>query len=298
MSLIAARLSVPSTLFRSATASSAALALGLVVTAATPRPAQALTMMLNFTGAPATDIFSNSLVSESFASWGFTGLSLNDVRNATLAAVNNDFLNYPAFGAGTSSPPLPVGKQLNINFEWTTGLTAPTSGDTQYFYLNIGDAVPNVAYLGDACYGCVRSNGLFGTVANGSQVGSILTDSIAGLLALASTDNQRINLLAGTISHEIGHTLLLDHPGGALANPGASSFSLMATGASPTNMPNDQRVLDRAFAYSEFSTLITTVGLRDVSPVPEPATYGLMALGLVAVMVRVRATRCRATALV
>ena len=172
---------------RSATVSSVALALGLVMMAATPRPAQALTMMLNFTSASATDLFANTVVNESFSAWGFTGLSLNDVRNATLAAVSNDFLNFPAFGAGTSSPPLPAGKQLNINFEWTTGLSAPTNGDTQYFYLNIGDAAPNVGYLGQACYGCVRSNGLKSPAANGSQVGSILTDSIAGLLGLAPT---------------------------------------------------------------------------------------------------------------
>ena len=50
-------------------------------------------------------------------------------------------------------------------------------------------------------------------------------------------------------------------------------------------------MLDRAIAYSEFSTLIQTVGLRDVSPVPEPASYGLMGLGIAAVLLRVRASR-------
>jgi PEP-CTERM motif len=269
-------------------AGGSALVVGLALGVAAPRPAHALTMMLNFASASSTDIFNSTVVNETFASWGFTGMSITDIRNATLTAVRNDYLGFPTIGTNASSP-LPVGKELNINFEWTTGLTSPTNGDSQFYYVNIGDSNPNEFSLGGACYGCVRSNGAFSMEPNASMVGSIFTDSIAGLLGLATTNAQRINLLAGTISHEIGHTLLLDHPNAALANPGASIFSIMATGAAPTSMPNNQRILDRAFAYSEFSTLITTVGLRDVTPVPEPTTYLMMALGLAAVLVRARA---------
>jgi PEP-CTERM motif len=112
-----------------------------------------------------------------------------------------------------------------------------------------------------------------------------LTDSIASLLSLATNDTQRINLLAGTLSHEIGHSLTLAHPNGMLANPGASSFSLMATGAAPSSMPNAERIKDRDFAYSEFASLIQNVGLRDVvSPVPEPETYAMMLAGLLCVI--------------
>jgi PEP-CTERM motif len=88
--------------------------------------------------------------------------------------------------------------------------------------------------------------------------------------------------------------LTLVHPGAALANPGASAYSLMATGAAPTSMPNNQRILDRDFAYSEFATLIQSVGLRDaVSPVPEPETYAMMLAGMLFVIGTARARNGR-----
>lgn len=240
-----------------------------------PQPAQALTVMLNFTGTSTTDMWGVTTQSESFASWGF-GMSLSQLRSAALAAVIDDFHGFPNLG-GDASSPLPVGKQLNIDFEISFGLTAPTSGDSDYYFMNIGDANPNQGFLGQACYGCVRGSG--SPVAVGTQVGSVLTDTIAGLLALADNDTERLNLLVGTLTHEIGHTLLLDHPSGVQSNPGESAYSVMSTGASPTFMPSSQRILDRDFSYSEFQTLIRTVGLRDipVNQVPEPATLLLVA---------------------
>lgn len=239
-----------------------------------PQSAQALTVMLNFTGSSTTDMWGVTTVSEDFSSWGF-GMSLSQMRSAALAAVIDDFHGFPNLG-GDANSPLPVGKQLNIDFEISFGLTAPTSADSDYYFMNIGNAVPNQGFLGQACYGCVRGSGAPAAV--GTQVGSVLTDTIASLLALADNDTERLNLLVGTLTHEIGHTLLLDHPSGTQANPGESAFSVMSTGAPPTSMPNNQRILDRDFSYTEFQTLIRTVGLRDipVSQVPEPATWLLV----------------------
>jgi hypothetical protein len=62
----------------------------------------------------------------------------------------------------------------------------------------------------------------------------------------------------------------------------------MATGASPSLMPSIERTKDRDFSYAEFATLIQTVGLRQVTVIPEPGTWLLMALGLVAVGVQAR----------
>lgn len=249
--------------------------------------AQALTIVLDFVSASTTDINGVGTLPETFASWGFSAANLANLREATLTAVNKDYLGYPSFGANALSP-LPNGKELNINFSFSSGLTGPGNGDSEWYYIAIGDANPNQGFLGQACYGCVRNNSGTASVANGSIVGSVLSDTISGLLGLATNDTQRLNLLAGTVAHEIGHTLLLPHPNAALANPGESAYSIMATGAAPTSMPNIERTKDRAFAYTEFQTLINTVGLRNVSPVPEPSTWLMLALGLGFLVVRKR----------
>jgi hypothetical protein len=267
---------------------SVALVAGLSMAA--PKPAQALTVVLDFVSGATTDAFGVGTLPETFSTWGFTGLDLNGVRNAVLGAVVNDYLAYPTFGANPLSP-LPNGKQLNINFVISNGQTPPSNGDSEWYYMAIGDANPNQGFLGQACLGCVRNSSGVSTVANGTIFGSTLTDSIASLLSLATSDAQRINLLAGTVAHEIGHGLTLVHPNSALANPGASTFSVMATGAAPTSMPNIERTKDRAFAYTEFASLIQSVGLRDVSPVPETGTTLMLAMGLVMLGLRLQKTR-------
>jgi hypothetical protein len=269
------------------------VAFGAVMSITTPKPAHALTVLLDFVSGPTTDAFGVATLQESFASWGFTGLSLSGLRAAVLNAVNEDYLGYSTVGANSFSP-LPNGKELNINFGLTTGLTPPANGDTEWYYMAIGDADPNQGFLGQACLGCVRNSAGVATVANGTIFGSVLTDSIASLLGLATNDAERVNLLAGTVAHEIGHGLTLAHPGSALANPGASTFSIMATGAAPTSMPNAERIKDRAFAYTEFSSLIQSVGLRDaVSPIPELETYAMMLAGLLCVVGLARARNGR-----
>ena len=70
---------------KGAMAAAVALSLGL----ATDRDAEALTVLLNFVNGPTTDRFNVGTLPETFASWGFTGMSLTDIRNATLAAVQN-----------------------------------------------------------------------------------------------------------------------------------------------------------------------------------------------------------------
>jgi hypothetical protein len=262
---------------------SAALGLALVLclSLGPARTASALTIVLDFVTGPTTDIFGTGTTIADYAPYGFTGMNTAQIQAATLAAVTADYLAYPTVGMDASSP-LPNGMELAIDFELASGTTPPVNGDSEYFYVAIGDNTTGDGFLGAACLACVRNAAGAGPnfgVAIGDIVGSILVDNIAGLAGLASTDTQRINLLAGTISHEIGHTLSLPHPPGAQANPGASAYSIMGTGASPTFMPNAERVKDRAFAYSEFDQIIDAVGLRDAGAVPEPDMLGLFLLG-------------------
>jgi hypothetical protein len=262
-------------------------ALAVVASMAVQAPAHALTIVLNFVAGPTTDRNGVGSLPETFASWGFTTMDLNGIRTATLAAVQDHYLNYPSFGTNPLSP-LPDGKQLNIDFTFSNGVTGPGNGDTEWYYMAIGDANPDQGFLGQACLGCIRNSSGVSSAPVGNIFGSTLTDSLAGLLPLASNDQQRINLLAGTVTHEIGHGLGLQHPNGQLPNPGQSLWSVMATGASPSNMPSAERVKEREFAYSEFAILINNIGLRDVTPIPEPATALLLALGVGVVLVRRR----------
>jgi hypothetical protein len=230
------------------------------------RPGYTLTFELDFVSGATTDIFAVGTTIANFTPYGF-GLNLTQIQQAALAAVNNDFLGYPTVGADANSP-LPNGRNLNVNFEVTTGLTVPLNGDLEYYYVAIGTNTTGNSNLGQACLSCVRMPILSGpAVSNHSIVGSVLTDNIASLAGLASTDAERTNLLVETISHEIGHTLSLIHPLGPEPNPGASIFSLMAI---TPEMPNSERIKDQAFSYSEFGTLINSVGLRDVASVPGP----------------------------
>jgi hypothetical protein len=273
----------------SSAVASAALALSL--SAVMPNDAKALTVSLNFVTSTTGDIFGvNTSAANLVTSLGFTTMNAAQVQSSILTSLLNDYLGYAANDTNALSP-LAAGKRLDIDF--VIGSGAPANGDAENYFVNIGNDVGSNGFLGAACYGCVRDSSGTGPhgVSNHETVGSILVDNIASLASLAANDAERINLLEGTIAHEIGHTLFLDHPFGTTANPGASAYSLMGTGASPTNMPNAERVKDRAFSYAEFSQLIQSVGVRDVSTttaVPEPGTLGLVGLAMVALAAKSR----------
>ena len=249
--------------------------------------AQATTIFLDFVNSSTTDVFAVNTTQANFVSeFGFVSLNNSQVKSALLNAVINDFLGYPSVGTNAQST-LPNGKQLNVNFL----LAGTASVDPEFYLLDIGDG--SSSFLGQACLACIRTSiGGGPTASNGARVGSIISNTIASSFAsLATTDTQRLNLLAGTISHEIGHTFSLDHPPGPLPNPGASIYTLESTGGSPTNMPSDQRILDRAFGYSEFNQLINAIGLTD-APVPEPATLSMFGVG-VSFLIGIRMRRSR-----
>jgi hypothetical protein len=103
------------------------LTLGVGLTVGAPRPGLTLTFELDFVSGPTTDIFGVGTTIANFTPYGF-GLNLTQIQQAALAAVDNDFLGYPTVGADANSP-LPNGRQLNVNFEVTTGLTVPLNGD-------------------------------------------------------------------------------------------------------------------------------------------------------------------------
>ena len=253
--------------------------------------ASALTLGLDFVTTGTSDIFGVGTTTANYSGYGFIGMTTAEIQQALLDAVIEDFRGYPTVGANGFSP-LQNGLGLNINFALSTNQSAPLNGDMEYYFIAMGTGISSYPFLGQACLGCVRNAGLTpASVSVGALVGSVLVDSIQTLAFLASTNAERINLLAGTISHEIGHTLSLDHSLSALANPGAASFDTMATGVSPTFMPNGDRILNRAFGYSQFGQLIDAVGTRAGDEIPEPVSIWLTGAGILFVAGRARFPR-------
>ncbi|MFK8068284.1 MAG: hypothetical protein AB8D52_08565 [Gammaproteobacteria bacterium] len=206
---------------------------------------------------------------------GFAAGDFNTITTAVLAGVINDYRAYPTVGADGSSP-LANGQELDIDFEIGSVFNAPSNGDASYYFMKVGErnaVSSSVGFLGHACGGCVSGF----TVGNGTLVGSILTDVISTISHASGNLAEVANLLIGTISHEIGHTLSLNHAG-MVANPGDSTYSIMGTGAQ--GMPNNQRILDRAFSYTDFATLVNVVGTRDVTAVPLPASVYLFGFSM------------------
>ncbi|WP_299722430.1 hypothetical protein [uncultured Tateyamaria sp.] len=243
-------------------------------------PASALTFVLDFDTIGSSDIFGSTTNAFNSTPFGFSGLNDTEIKNGVLQKVENHFRQYPTVGLNPSSP-LPVGQELDIDFVIGSIGNAPSNMDTEYYFMQIGTAVPaNPGLFGQACLSCVRnaagSGPNFG-VTTGAVVGSIYTDAISSIAGLAADNDQLFNLIAGTTSHEIAHALSLEHAGAQAANPGESAWGVMGSGA--TSMPNSQRVLDREFTYAKFGQLIGAVGLRDVQVTPNPNPVPLPAMG-------------------
>ncbi|MFL4469746.1 hypothetical protein ACERZ8_07645 [Tateyamaria armeniaca] len=247
-------------------------------------PASALTFVLDFDTVGSSDIFGSTTNAFNSSPFGFSGLTDSEIKLGVLNTVTEHFRSYPTVGLNPSSP-LPVGQELDIDFEIGSIGSAPTNGDTDYFFMQIGTAVPaNPGLFGQACLSCVRNAAGFGPnfgVTSGDVVGSIYTDAISSIAGLAADNDQLFNLIAGTTSHEIAHTLSLEHAGAQAVNPGQSAWGVMGSGA--TSMPSSQRVLDREFTYAKFGQLIGSVGLRDVTTAPEPVPLPAMGWALLAV---------------
>ena len=261
-------------------------ALILVLSLGTMRNAQALTFILDFS-TTSTDIFGEQTGAADFSTFGFTGLTDAEAELETFYAVGDHFLNYPSNSFDSSSL-LPDGWELDLDFVTGAFGSAPSNADSEYYYMKIGDGLsgagatnPNI--FGQACLACVRDASGIGPnfgLTSGAIVGSIWTDHIDNFSFLAADDAELINLIAGTISHEIGHTISLAHTGAKDANPGESLWGVMGSGA--TAMPVEQRVLDREFTYAKFGELINAVGIREVADnntVPEPHLCVMFGLG-------------------
>lgn len=245
------------------------------------------------------------------AAYGFTTpAQYSTLTNSILNQVITDYRSIPT-KATLAASPIPAGFELDIDFVIGNIGAAPSNGDSEYYYFQIGSDFNNSGggSLGVAFTNSIRTAaGADGSALVGYTVGSIFTDQIRGLSGLSPSNALSSgNLLAstyaigGTTSHEIGHTLSLGHiykagsvqPSGAAGAGGLSP--LMGTGA--LDLPNQDRISPREFSLSGFAgaggtsptfhvaQLVSAVGLRAV---PEPTSMAAIAFVGVAVLRRVR----------
>ncbi|MEO0486029.1 MAG: VPLPA-CTERM sorting domain-containing protein [Pseudomonadota bacterium] len=231
-----------------------------------PLHAGAVTFVLDFTSTQTLSTFTTT----GFDSSGFSFGAATDaqIQNDILEAVREDFLDYPTSDIDPNSPLAP-GKELDIDIVLGSG-GVYTGTDPLYYFVGIGSTTSTTG-LGV---------GFVGSYNNILQVGTTtamtFTNNVANILntqcnSLNGYDGL-INSIVGTTSHEIGHNLSLLHPNVTATepNPGESAYGILATGASPVNMPNSERCVDRAFSYDNFATLIDNVGTRDLPDTPAP----------------------------
>ena len=231
---------------------------------------------------------------------------------------------------GTTTSPIPDGQKLDINFEigdllaldGTVDFTpanaadaADGSGIGDFYFVQIGsfENDPNNALGGVQAAGFASDNAarnsagdanpanIPGNFAESRAVASIFTDVI-NTVTTPSSPNENIlttppgdldatvNAIAGTISHEIAHTLsLLDHIHTDAAETDGNVPPIMAS--TSTGLTSDDRISDRSFSFSAFdqaggssgggteqnyvSDLVTVLGTTNSASVPFEFSPGM-----------------------
>jgi hypothetical protein len=240
--------------------------------------ANALLIKLDFDTLNSVDMWGDVTNNFDVTQAGFLPADFTSLTETILATIQEDYYSS-SYGFINSN------QQLDIDFIIASVSTDVSDIDVDNYTIQIGSRVSGPYNgFGVACIGCISGPGgvaPFPTPVN-TIFGSVFSNNIiSGLASSAGTwdVNELANAIGGTLSHEIGHGLGIGHPGGIQSNPGDSAYGLMATGASPTNMPNSQRLLNRAFSDINMQSLVNNLGLRSLPlPIPEPSTVVLFFL--------------------
>lgn len=256
--------------FNSFAALSCSSLVGTICLFSTAQSASALTFVLDFNGtsqANTSDVFDIQVGDFDVTDYGFAASEFNTVTNAVLTEVKSHYQNIPDITENALSP-FAAGKQLDINFVIGNLGTAPSNGDSEYYFMQIGDFAADprnvlggsTGVLGLAAYEAARTNtgqsnqfGFTQTELKNFAVGSIFSDRInnlGGVGTVLKTGNlaATVNAISGTLSHEIGHALSLEHLYKEQSVTPSGAPPIMGTGA--LDLPNSDRILDREFAFT------------------------------------------------
>lgn len=258
--------------------------------------ADGLTIVLDFKSTAqgtTSDLSGNQTGAFDVTSYGFSASGFGTVANSVLNMVRNAYYGIPTKSTLSASP-IPAGQQLDIDFVLGDIGSAPSNGDSEYYFVQIGSKKNTATILGTARTNSVRySNGSsLSFLYNRSTVATIYSDNIRNLTGITPSNALTIGNLdyttfaiGGTVAHEIGHTLSLSHLSKAGAVTPSGLPPLMGTGA--IDLPSQDRLGPREFALSGFDgennnaaryhiqQLVNAVGLRE-APIPEPASLALV----------------------
>lgn len=233
-----------------------------ICTLGTIQPANALTFVLDFNEpeqANTTDDLAITVGTFDVTQYGFDNSDFDTIATSVLETVESHYLDIPTFSENSDSP-IPNGRELDIDFEIGTIFSPPTNSDSDYYFVQIGDYIsennPNIDGISNGTLGIAASSGArnaegIAPFGNGLAVGSVFTDHISGLVDSNNPDlATTTNAIAGTLSHEIGHALSLNHVYKEGAVTPDNVPPILGTGA--FDLPNIDRLGNRAFSFSAF----------------------------------------------
>lgn len=254
-----------------------------------------LTVILDFNDpnqSNTADIFGNGVSTFDVTGYGFAESQRGAVYNGILNKVLGHYRNIDLGAVDPSQ----TGRMLDIDFVIGDVGVAPSNGDTDFYTFQIGSALPGVGSLfGVAGLGVIRSPT---GVANQFNIrrddisGSVFTDAVNRLSGVgdqltSGNEEATFNAISGTLSHEIGHALSLEHLNVFFSETPNGLPPLMAV--TPLGLTNEQRLMPREFSISginqedgfrqqfHIQQLINAVGTR---PIPEPSSALLLLISV------------------